>query len=75
MAQLDKNRINFLLKYINKNLKIEDELKKEKFNIFQNLLEIKSYKGIRHTYGLPTNGQRTHTNRKTAKKLKNKWIK
>lgn len=75
LQKLSNIKINHLIFYIEKNIKIEDDLKQEKYNIFNYILNIKTYKGIRHTFGLPLNGQRTHTNRKTAKKFKNKWIK
>lgn len=34
------------------------------------LLEIKSYRGFRHHYGLPVRGQRTHTNARTRRKFR-----
>jgi small subunit ribosomal protein S13 len=34
------------------------------------LVSIKSYRGLRHRQGLPVRGQRTHTNGRTAKKLR-----
>lgn len=39
----------------------------KRLNFFWN---IKLYRGIRHMYGLPVRGQRTHTNRKTKRKFK-----
>lgn len=71
--KLNKNQLNKLISYLNKNIEIEQLLIKKKKNIVKNLLEIKSYRGIRHTLGLPVRGQRTHTNAKTTKKFKNKW--
>lgn len=70
--KLKKNQLNKLINYINKNLKIEQLLKKIKKDHFNNLLNIKTNKSIRWNLGLPVNGQRTHTNAKTCKKLKNK---
>ncbi len=69
--QLKKNQLNRLINYINKNIKIEQLLKKIKKDNFNNLLNIKTNRGIRHNLGLPVRGQRTHTNAKTSKKLKN----
>jgi small subunit ribosomal protein S13 len=69
--QLKKNQLNRLINYINKNIKIEQLLKKHKKDQFDNLLNIKTNRGIRHNLGLPVRGQRTHTNAKTCKKLKN----
>lgn len=40
--------------------------------IYQNIqknIELRNYKGMRHSYGLPLRGQRTKTNARTAKKL------
>jgi small subunit ribosomal protein S13 len=37
------------------------------------LKKLKSFKGIRHKLGYPCRGQRTHTNARTAKKLRNKF--
>ena len=68
--KLKKTQLNSLIKYINKNIKIEQLLKKEKRDKINNLLKIKNTRGIRQSLGLPVNGQRTHTNAKTCKKLR-----
>ena len=72
--KLKNNHVNRLINYINKNIKIEQFLKKDKKDKINNLLEIKNIRGIRISQGLPVRGQRTHTNAKTAKKLKNIFI-
>lgn len=72
ISKLKKNQLNSLIQYINKNIKIEQILKKIKKDQFNELLNIKINRGIRHNLGLPVRGQRTHTNAKTAKKLKSK---
>lgn len=41
------------------------ELKKKTYDKIQLMKNIKCYKGVRHSYNLPVNGQRTHTNAKT----------
>lgn len=69
--QLKKNQLNKLINYINKNIKIEQILMKFKKDQFNNLLKIKINRGVRHSLGLPVHGQRTHTNAKTSKKLRN----
>ena len=51
-------------------IKITNELKKELSLNFKNSISIKSYKGLRKLKGLPVRGQRTHTNSKTAKRLR-----
>jgi len=56
-----------LREYIEKNLKIEGDLKREvSFNI-RRLQEIGSYRGMRHTKRLPVRGQRTRTNARTKR--------
>jgi small subunit ribosomal protein S13 len=67
---LKKYQVNRLISYINKNLKIEQVLKQTNKTKLNDLLEIKSIRGIRRNAGLPVHGQRTHTNAKTAKKFK-----
>lgn len=53
----------------NKNFLIgEDNLRFVKDRVTK-LLELRCFRGFRHRLGLPTRGQRTHTNRKTARKL------
>ncbi len=69
--KLKTNHVNRLIKYINKNIKIEQLLKKEKKDRLNELLDIKTNRGIRHSQGLPVRGQRTHTNAKTARKIRN----
>jgi small subunit ribosomal protein S13 len=41
------------------------DLKKRTYDKIQKMKNIKSYKGVRHSYNMPVNGQRTHTNAKT----------
>lgn len=41
------------------------DLKKRTYDKIQKMKNIKCYKGIRHSYNMPVNGQRTHTNAKT----------
>ena len=68
--KLKNNHVNRLINYINKNIKIEQLLKQSKKDRLNELLDIKSNRGIRLSQGLPVRGQRTHTNAKTAKKFK-----
>lgn len=72
IKSLKKVQINKLIKYIDKNLLIEQDLKKKKIQNKKNLINIKTVRGLRNLKGLPVRGQRTHTNSKTCKKLKNK---
>lgn len=49
---------------------LNNELKKLRSLALKNLIDIKSYKGLRRVRGLPVRGQRTHTNAKSARKTK-----
>jgi small subunit ribosomal protein S13 len=68
--KLKNYQVNRLINYINKNIKIEQVLRQSNKDRLNELLEIKSIRGIRRSAGLPVRGQRTHTNAKTAKKFK-----
>jgi small subunit ribosomal protein S13 len=50
-----------------KDYKVEGDLRKEISMNIKRLMEIGSYKGLRHKKGLPVRGQRTHTNARTRK--------
>jgi small subunit ribosomal protein S13 len=56
-----------LREYIDKNLKIEGDLRRETSQNIKRLMEIGCYRGLRHRKGLPVRGQRTHTNARTRK--------
>ena len=58
----DENRIRSV---IEKNCIVEGELRSQTTRNIQRLMEIGSYRGVRHRRGLPTRGQRTHTNART----------
>ena len=49
-------------------LVLNNELKKLRSLTLKNLIQIKSYRGLRRVRGLPVRGQRTHTNAKSARK-------
>lgn len=71
MNSLTKVQIYTIRSYITNYYNTERELFKTLKNIKHQQISIKSYKGLRYMKGLPVNGQRTHTNAKTKKKLKN----
>ena len=48
-------------------MRVEGDLRKEVTGNIKRLIEIGSYRGMRHRRGLPTRGQRTHTNARTRK--------
>jgi small subunit ribosomal protein S13 len=48
-------------------MKIEGDLKREKAANIKRLKDIKAYRGMRHSRGLPSRGQRTKTNSRTVR--------
>jgi len=68
---LKSNQKLLLIKIIESlNLLISSDLKKKVDLNNSRLINIKSYRGLRKSYGLPIRGQRTHTNAKTSRKIK-----
>jgi small subunit ribosomal protein S13 len=53
--------------WIDANLKVEGDLRRDIQQDIKRKMEIGSYQGIRHRRGLPVRGQRTHTNARTRK--------
>ena len=67
VRDLNDDEINKIRKFIEEQQRVEGDLRKEtSFNI-KRLMEIGSYRGLRHRRGLPVRGQRTHTNARTRK--------
>ncbi|MFY9461588.1 MAG: 30S ribosomal protein S13 [Candidatus Sungiibacteriota bacterium] len=64
---LTPDEINRLREIIEKNYKIEGELRREVMMNIKRLKDITSYRGIRHIRGLPVRGQRTKTNSRTRR--------
>jgi small subunit ribosomal protein S13 len=64
---LTDEEINKIRAYIDQNLKVEGDLKREVQQDIKRKMEIGSYQGLRHHKGLPVRGQRTHTNARTRK--------
>ena len=52
---------------IDANVKVEGELRKEVAMNIKRLMDLNTYRGLRHRRGLPVRGQRTHTNARTRK--------
>jgi len=70
MNDLTEEEVNSLREIIDRQYRVEGELRKEvNFNI-KRLIEIGSYRGLRHRYGLPARGQRTRTNARTKRGLR-----
>jgi small subunit ribosomal protein S13 len=53
--------------FIDKNVIVEGDLRKQVRGDIQRLIEINSYRGMRHRRGLPARGQRTKTNARTKR--------
>ena len=64
---LTDEEINKIRAYIDQNVKVEGDLKREVQQDIKRKMEIGSYQGIRHRRGLPVHGQRTKTNARTRK--------
>lgn len=65
--KLTSQQLNLLKDIVEKNYKIEGELRQEKMMNIKRLKDIGSYRGTRHTKGLPVRGQRTKTNTRTVR--------
>lgn len=59
--------VNKLRQVIEKDYRVEGALRTEVAMNIKRLMDIGSYRGIRHRRGLPVRGQRTHTNARTKK--------
>ncbi len=64
---LTENDVSLLRDYIDKNLTVEGDLRRETALDIKRLIEIGCYRGVRHRKGLPVRGQRTKTNARTRK--------
>jgi len=64
---LTDDEVNRLREVIDREQKVEGELRKAVDLNIKRLIEIGSYRGIRHRYGLPVRGQRTRTNARTRR--------
>ena len=67
---LTEDEVNRLREVIDRECKVEGELRKTVDLNIKRLIEIGSYRGIRHRYGLPVRGQRTRTNARSRRGTK-----
>ena len=67
VRDLTDAEITKLRNYIDENLEVEGDLRRERSQNVKRLQEIGAYRGIRHRRGLPVHGQRTKTNARTRK--------
>ncbi|MDA3822743.1 MAG: 30S ribosomal protein S13 [Bacteroidales bacterium] len=63
----DDEQVNNIRKVINESYKVEGELRSSVQMNIKRLMDIGSYRGIRHRIGLPTRGQSTKNNARTRK--------
>jgi small subunit ribosomal protein S13 len=67
VKDLTDEEVTKLREYIDANLQVEGDLRRERQQSIKRLQEIGSYRGLRHRRGLPAHGQRTKTNARTRK--------
>ena len=67
VRDLTDEEVAKLRAYIDSNLEVEGDLRRDRQQAIKRLSEIGAYRGIRHRRGLPVNGQRTKTNARTRK--------
>ena len=67
VRDLNDTDVNRLRQMIERDLRVEGALRTEVSMNIKRLMDIGSYRGIRHRRGLPVRGQRTHTNARTKK--------
>jgi small subunit ribosomal protein S13 len=67
VRDLTDEEVARLRSYIDNNLKVEGDLRREIAQNIKRKMEIGSYQGLRHRKGLPVHGQRTRTNARTRK--------
>jgi small subunit ribosomal protein S13 len=67
VQEWNDEELNKIRKFITDNITVEGELRSEKQLNIKRLMDIGSYRGLRHRKGLPVRGQRTRTNSRTRK--------
>lgn len=67
VRNLTEDEVSRLREYIEKNLKVEGDLRREVTQNIKRLIEINCYRGYRHRRSLPVRGQRSKTNARTRK--------
>ena len=67
VKDLTESEVGKLRDYIDRNLKVEGDLKREVSLNIKRLMEIGCYRGLRHRRGLPVRGQNTKQNARTRK--------
>jgi small subunit ribosomal protein S13 len=70
IKDLSESDVSAIREFISKNFKVEGDLRREVQLNIKRLIEIGSYRGLRHRRNLPVHGQRTKTNARTRKGTK-----
>jgi small subunit ribosomal protein S13 len=70
IKDLSEAEVSAIREYVSKNYKVEGDLRREVQLNIKRLIEIGSYRGLRHRRNLPVRGQRTRTNSRTRKGTK-----
>ena len=65
--QLTDDEITKLRETIDRDFRVEGDLRREQAMNIKRLMDMACYRGLRHRRGLPVRGQRTHTNARTRK--------
>lgn len=66
-GDLTDQDVNLIREYIEKNTQVEGDLRRQVSLSIKRLMDLNSYRGLRHRRGLPVRGQRTSTNARTRK--------
>ena len=67
VRDLTDEEVTRIRSYVDTNLEVEGDLRREISQDIKRKIEIGCYQGVRHRKGLPVHGQRTHTNARTRK--------
>lgn len=75
VKDLTEAEVNKIRDYIEKNVVVEGDLKRDVAMSIKSLMEVNCYRGVRHRKGLPVRGQKTSSNARTCKGPRNSSIK
>ena len=70
IKDLTEGEVTAIREFVSKNYNLEGDLRREQLMNIKRLIEIGSYRGLRHRRNLPVRGQRTKTNSRTRKGTK-----
>ena len=65
--RLSEGQVNSIRKIVDAGYQVEGDLRREISMSIKRLMDLGTYRGLRHRKSLPVNGQRTHTNARTRK--------